>query len=458
MARTKRSVPLDTRNKRLELAANRRWMDTLGPGAYLSYERPPAGGSGSWIARWCDLAASPRVYKQARVGTADDFLDADGLQVLTYSQASKAAQAKFQEWSRAAMLAADGEVPPDASYTVADAWRDYLIDAEARGVHGVRIMDQNAQAHILPELGGLELTTLTPRRVQKWHQALAQLPRRRTGRARREGEAVIYQDGPATEDEKRARRDTANRILTVLKAALNFAQRHGHGRSLNWSQVRPFQNVSQARLRFLSVEEQQRLVNGCPPDFRSLVQGALFTGARYGELAKVRVCDFNAQAGTLFIQFGKAKGGGYKPRHVALTEEGQRWFASHTAGRRGDELMFRRGAVARASRKEALVGFDGWAPYDEVHAMELACVASQVDKVTFHELRHTYASGLVNRGVPLAFVAEQLGHSDIRMVQKHYGHLAPSAKAEAIRTLAPVLGIGGLGVVQPLEIKTPARA
>ena len=68
--------------------------------------------------------------------------------------------------------------------------------------------------------------------------------------------------------------------------------------------------------------------------------------------------------------------------------------------------------------------------------MELACEASQVDKVTFHELRHTYGSGLVNRGVPLAFVAEQLGYSDIRMVQKHCGHLAPSAKAEAIRSLA----------------------
>ena len=89
--------------------------------------------------------------------------------------------------------------------------------------------------------------------------------------------------------------------------------------------------------------------------------------------------------------------------------------------------------------------------------MELACEASQVDKVTFHELRHTYGSGLVNRGVPLAFVAEQLGYSDIRMVQKHCGHLAPSAKAEAIRSLAPVLGIGGVGVVQPLEIKAPAR-
>lgn len=41
------------------------------------------------------------------------------------------------------------------------------------------------------------------------------------------------------------------------------------------------------------------------------------------------------------------------------------------------------------------------------------------------------------------------------MVQKHYGHLAPSAKAGAIRSLAPVLGIGGPGVVKPLEIAKP---
>jgi len=111
MARTKRSVALDTRNKRLELATGRRWMDTLGPGAYLSYERPPSGASGSWIARWCDLAVTPKVYKQARIGTADDFMDAEGLQVLTYAQASKAAQAKFKEWSRAGIQALGGELP-----------------------------------------------------------------------------------------------------------------------------------------------------------------------------------------------------------------------------------------------------------------------------------------------------------------------------------------------------------
>lgn len=42
----------------------------------------------------------------------------------------------------------------------------------------------------------------------------------------------------------------------------------------------------------------------------------------------------------------------------------------------------------------------------------------------------------------MAYVAAQLGHTDTRMTEKHYGHLAPTALADAIRTLAPELGLG----------------
>ena len=43
-------------------------------------------------------------------------------------------------------------------------------------------------------------------------------------------------------------------------------------------------------------------------------------------------------------------------------------------------------------------------------------------------------------GVPLIFVAEALGHADARMVTKHYGHLAPSHVADAIRAALPKFG------------------
>lgn len=43
-------------------------------------------------------------------------------------------------------------------------------------------------------------------------------------------------------------------------------------------------------------------------------------------------------------------------------------------------------------------------------------------------------------GVPLIVVAKNLGHSDTRMVEKHYGHLAPSYVDDAIRAGAPRFG------------------
>jgi len=58
-------------------------------------------------------------------------------------------------------------------------------------------------------------------------------------------------------------------------------------------------------------------VNACPADFRRLVQAALFTGARFGELTRLKAEDFNTQVGTIFIE--ETKSG--KARHVVLTEE-----------------------------------------------------------------------------------------------------------------------------------------
>jgi hypothetical protein len=46
------------------------------------------------------------------------------------------------------------------------------------------------------------------------------------------------------------------------------------------------------------------------------------------------------------------------------------------------------------------------------------------------------------RGVPMGVIAEQLGHADTRMTEKHYAHLAPSYVADTIRAHFPMLGIG----------------
>jgi len=60
--------------------------------------------------------------------------------------------------------------------------------------------------------------------------------------------------------------------------------------------------------------------------------------------------------------------------------------------------------------------------------------------ISFHALRHTWASLAVMAGVPLLVVAKNLGHVDTSMVEKHYGHLAPSYIDDAIRKGAPKFG------------------
>ena len=72
--------------------------------------------------------------------------------------------------------------------------------------------------------------------------------------------------------------------------------------------------------------------------------------------------------------------------------------------------------------------------------MDKACSDAKVGCVTFHILRHTYASKAVMNGVPIAVVAEQLGHKDTRITERHYAHLCRSYKQEIIRTNLPSFG------------------
>jgi integrase len=61
--------------------------------------------------------------------------------------------------------------------------------------------------------------------------------------------------------------------------------------------------------------------------------------------------------------------------------------------------------------------------------------------VSFHVLRHTHGSTLAMRGVPMGVIAEQLGHADTRMTEKHHAHLAPSYVADTVRAHFPRWGL-----------------
>jgi integrase len=112
--------------------------------------------------------------------------------------------------------------------------------------------------------------------------------------------------------------------------------------------------------------------------------------------------------------------------HVVLTDEGAAFFRRHCVGRSGRELMFRH------------VDGSAWQRSEQARLMAEACEPAMIKPaISFHILRHTWSSHAVMNGVPLLVVAKNLGHVDTRMVEKHYGHLAPSFIADAIRAGAP---------------------
>ncbi len=308
--------------------------------------------------------------------------------------------------------------------------------------------ERRAKVHILPTLGDLEIEKLDKITLVKWRDALAASPAQL--RPKKTGEAN-YKASPATADEKRARRSTVNRTMTILKAALNRAYEHDLVPSDRaWAKLKPFEAVDVARARYLTMEQATRFINAsdAASGFRAIAHAALLTGCRYGELGRMRVGDFEGETVAIF----ESKSG--KPRNVILDEDGITFFTQQTAGRPADQLMFLRATDGLAQRRmEVPEGEEqAWGPSHQNRPMLAACKAAGITPpMGFHQLRHTYASLHIMNGTPLIVVATNLGHTDTRMVEKHYGHLTKSYMHEAIRASAPKFGITNPGNVVPFN-------
>jgi integrase len=157
-----------------------------------------------------------------------------------------------------------------------------------------------------------------------------------------------------------------------------------------------------------------------------LVQCALLTGCRYGEIINFQAADFDRDAGTVSVRVSKAG----RPRHVVLTEDGVALFERHIVGKVGTALVFARG--------------DGspWGRSHQHRPLREACGRAEINPpASFHILRHTYATHLLQAGAPLPVIAANLGHADTRMTERHYAHLIPSHVAQIIRATMPKLGL-----------------
>jgi integrase len=314
-------------------------------------------------------------------------------------------------------------------WTVQDALDDYLrfLETERRSSRDARY---KSEAFILPKFGKREISSLTIDELRRWLADLAKTPPRiRSAKTGKRAKGQRYREIDLDDEEaKRRRKSTVNRILTTFKAALNRAFRDGKVASdVVWRRLEPFKAVDSAREEFLTVEEAKRVINASEPAFRQLVQAALLTGARYGELCRLTVGDFHARHGSHTIYIHASKSG--KDRHIFLTDEGIKFFSHLVVGRAKKEPMLKKASGTP------------WQTSQQIREMKETCERARVRPVGFHALRHSWASLAVMGGVPLMVVARNLGHADTRMVEKHYGHLLKSYERDQIRKNAPTFGI-----------------
>jgi integrase len=109
-------------------------------------------------------------------------------------------------------------------------------------------------------------------------------------------------------------------------------------------------------------------------------------------------------------------------------------FRQFCAGRSSNDLIFTRGGLA-------------YGHCNQDRPMRMACERAKLTGISFHSLRHTWASLAVMAGMPLPVVARNLGHANTAMVETHYGHLCPNYITDQIRDKAPRFGVTATNVV-----------
>ena len=388
------AMNLRTRTARSALKpAHTPYFATIDRGLALGY-RKSGHGPGTWYGR---RRVAGR-YLQRVIGTADDDTEADGQSVLSYRQAVAALE-RFED------LEPDQSPPARARtsvYTVERAMADYL-DWYALERKAVQATRQTIDGHIIPALGNVPVDRLTTAKIRRFRDQIATTAKRNRGR-------LMMDPDPAkwTEEQKRQRKATANRVLTVLKAALTHAWRDGKAKDkTQWERVKPFHAVEKPRIDYFTPEEARALLQAAEPDFRDLAHAALLTGCRYGELAELRAGDVKDD----YIDLLRTKGN--KPRAVPLTDEARELFARLAKGKPDDVRVFLRA--------------DGspWLKSYQTRPMRRACAEAGIEPAkSFHILRHTFAVMLLREHVPVEFVAQALGNS-VQICQRHYAHVVP---------------------------------
>jgi integrase len=236
---------------------------------------------------------------------------------------------------------------------------------------------------------------------------------------------------------------TTNRVVIVLRHIFNLARKwRVPGVTEN-----PTAGISLApdvtRERFLSFEEAQRLVASIQQDENRIAAQAimllLLTGARRNEITQAKWEYVDWEKRKLLVPLSKSG----KPRTISLNSAAL-------------ELLQR----LRAESQSCYIvpsPVTGEPPPSLFFPWKRIRERAGLPDLRLHDLRHSFASFLVNRGISLYVVQELLGHTHTRYTQR-YAHLTPDTLHEAAETVGEVVVSATQRTTPPTGNSAPAAA
>ncbi len=345
------------------------WGPPLARGRYVGF-RKIADREGSWIARAREDDGHQR-YKSLGIATP----------ALDYDAACKEARRWFADLEAGVS---------DEAITVAQACREYVDDRRhQKGQTTARDAEMRfARTVYGTELGRRPLSKARTNHILTWRDSLL------LGKA------------------------SANRTLTTLKAALNLAVRRRRVSAIaaqEWGDVRPFRAAGKRRDLFLDLRQRRALLAAAGESaLRDLLEAAMLTGARAGELVNATRSQFDARTGSMTFT-GKTG-----PRTVPLGPPAL--------------VLFKRLSRGKLPAARILTRDDGkpWAHSDWDELVREAATAARLPSGTcLYTLRHSFITQALTDGMATLDVARLVGTS-IGMIEKHYGHLVASAARERL--------------------------
>lgn len=393
MKRVKRSIKSAT--DRATLPARREpYWHPLYKGLAVGYRVSKSFDDGIWQARWRDPDTGKHLTTS--LGHIADIYGENQKHptIKAFDEASKAAIT----WAEDMRVGVTNSQP-----TVADACSHYINSGLADRPKAQKSASGSFRYRVEgTSLAKVKLSSLRKSHLRDWMQACVQQTLDRTGA------------DPADPEVMRKAKDSANRDFRHLRAALNLACNDGmcnNSIKSAWSSGIAFPGTTRSKGNYLNDQQTGAWINVSPSPLSDFLKGLMLTAARPGELASLRVQDFNKANGTLHIATGKRKEGReIVYRTVVLTTEATTFISAQCTNKLKSAFLFTDASGAP------------WNKQSWQECGKYAVQAGLPEGTSAYDMRHATISRWLAGGLS-TFEAAKLAGTSEDMIQRHYGHL-----------------------------------